>query len=400
MKQNKNILRAALLLLLVIAAPGARAQQLITANADGTYTITMPDHNVKVTADVKKLLTHQDISVSIPSQEWTGSELAPVITVTDDETTLTPTTDYTVTAPSGTIQDASDYTFTINGAGNYSGETTATFTITPKPVTVKANDMTKVIGEADPTLTATVTGLVDGYDITYDLSRETGEEAGTYIITPSGATAQGNYTVTYLTGTMTIAMPTQVSITLTEEYGTYCCPNQDLDFSEATGLTAYIAAGYNKNEGSLLMVKVTSVPAGTGLLLKGTAGSTYTAKVQASPYVYSNLLTGTIAETDVTTNDLILGKSEIDNAIGFYRVREPGKLAAGKAYLKDMVPTAGARMLSLEFYDDATDIREKVKVNSEKFATAEWYTLDGRKLQGRPTKKGLYLLNGKKVVVR
>jgi len=398
MKQNKNILRAALLLLLVIAAPGARAQQLITANADGTYTITMPDHNVKVTADVKKLLTHQDISVSIPSQEWTGSELAPVITVTDDEMTLTPTTDYTVTAPSGTIQDASDYTFTINGAGNYSGETTATFTITPKPVTVKANDMTKVIGEADPTLTATVTGLVDGYDITYDLSRETGEEAGTYIITPSGATAQGNYTVTYLTGTMTIAMPTQVSIALTEEYGTYCS-DYDLDFSGATGLTAYIAAGYNKTEHTLLMVKVTSVPAGTGLLLKGTAGSTYTTKVQASPYVYSNLLTGTTAETNVTADDFILGKK--GDKVGFYHA-EAGTLAAGKAYLdhtKLGTSTSGAPMLNLEFYDDATGIAD-VRSKMSDAVTEDWYTLDGRKLQGRPTKKGLYLLNGKKVVVR
>lgn len=130
MKQNKNILRAALLLLLGIAAPEVRAQQLITANADGTYTIIMPDNNVTVTADVKKLLTHKDISVSIPSQEWTGSELTPVITVTDGENTLALTTDYTVTAPSGTVQNAGNYTYTITGAGNYSGETTATFTIT------------------------------------------------------------------------------------------------------------------------------------------------------------------------------------------------------------------------------------------------------------------------------
>ena len=130
MKQNKNILRAALLLLLVIAAPEVRAQQLITDNGDGTYTITMPDHNVTVTADVKKLLTHKDISVTIPSQEWTGSELTPVITVKDGENTLALTTDYTVTAPSGTVQNAGNYTYTITGAGNYSGETTATFTIT------------------------------------------------------------------------------------------------------------------------------------------------------------------------------------------------------------------------------------------------------------------------------
>ena len=117
MKQNKNILRAALLLLLGIAAPEARAQQLMTDNGDGTYTITMPAGDVTVTADVKKLLTHKDIKVSIPSQEWTGSELTPVITVTDGETELTLNTDYTVTAPSGTVQNAGNYTYTITGAG-------------------------------------------------------------------------------------------------------------------------------------------------------------------------------------------------------------------------------------------------------------------------------------------
>ena len=345
-----------------------------------------------------KLMTNTGITVSIPSQEWTGNALTPVITVTDGTTTLNETTDYTVTAPSGPIQNANDYTYTITGAGNYSGETTATFTITPKPVTVKANDMTKVIGEADPTLTATVTGLVDGYDITYDLSRETGEEAGTYIITPSGATAQGNYTVTYLTGTMTIAMPTQVSIALTEEYGTYCS-DYDLDFSGATGLTAYIAAGYNKTEHTLLMVKVTSVPKGTGLLLKSTSatGGNFTATVKPSPYVYSNLLTGTTAGTNVTADDFILGKK--GDKVGFYHA-EAGTLAAGKAYLdhtKLGTSTSGARMLNLEFYDDATAIRANIR---EIAGGDQWYTLDGRKLQSKPTLKGLYILNGKKTVVR
>ena len=29
-----------------------------------------------------------------------------------------------------------------------------------------------------------------------------------------------------------------------------------------------------------------------------------------------------------------------------------------------------------------------------------WYSLDGRKLNGKPTKKGLYINNGKKVVIK
>ena len=31
---------------------------------------------------------------------------------------------------------------------------------------------------------------------------------------------------------------------------------------------------------------------------------------------------------------------------------------------------------------------------------ADWYTLDGRKLEGEPTEKGVYIVNGKKVYVK
>jgi hypothetical protein len=30
----------------------------------------------------------------------------------------------------------------------------------------------------------------------------------------------------------------------------------------------------------------------------------------------------------------------------------------------------------------------------------EWYTLDGKRLDGKPSQKGLYLRNGKKVVIK
>ena len=51
--------------------------------------------------------------------------------------------------------------------------------------------------------------------------------------------------------------------------------------------------------------------------------------------------------------------------------------------------------------DETTSLREKGIVKSEEFATAaEWYTLDGVKLSGKPTKKGLYIVNGKKKFVR
>ena len=77
-------------------------------------------------------------------------------------------------------------------------------TITPAPATVTADDKSKIPGFADPTLTATVTGLIGSDTVSYSLSRAAGEAIGTYAITASGAADQGNYTVAYAPGTFTI----------------------------------------------------------------------------------------------------------------------------------------------------------------------------------------------------
>lgn len=76
--------------------------------------------------------------------------------------------------------------------------------INPLAVTVTAKDYTKYVGEKDPAFEATVTGTINNDTVSYTISREAGETAGTYPITPAGAVAQGNYTVTYKAGTLTI----------------------------------------------------------------------------------------------------------------------------------------------------------------------------------------------------
>ena len=92
------------------------------------------------------------------------------------------------------------------------------FTILSAPLTVAADDKTKVYGEDDPALTATVKGLVNGdteasLGLVYSLDRATGEGAGTYAITPTGTTPQGgeygkNYDIAYSNGTFTITKAT------------------------------------------------------------------------------------------------------------------------------------------------------------------------------------------------
>ena len=76
--------------------------------------------------------------------------------------------------------------------------------ITPAQVTVTANAATKMEGEKDPELTATVVGLIGEDTIEYTLTREAGEEVGQYTIEAAGEEAQGNYRVNYVPGTFKI----------------------------------------------------------------------------------------------------------------------------------------------------------------------------------------------------
>ena len=38
--------------------------------------------------------------------------------------------------------------------------------------------------------------------------------------------------------------------------------------------------------------------------------------------------------------------------------------------------------------------------NEESATATGWYTIDGRKLNGKPGEKGVYILNGRKIVIR
>ena len=48
--------------------------------------------------------------------------------------------------------------------------------------------------------------------------------------------------------------------------------------------------------------------------------------------------------------------------------------------------------------DDATGIEGNRAVADE--ADEQWFDLQGRRLEQKPTKKGIYILNGRKVVVK
>ena len=116
------------------------------------------------------------------------------------------------------VKDSVTVNVRVSSEGNYDGYVTGTekLTITPKAVTVTADDLSKIYKEDDPELTATVTGTLGEDTLIYQLSRESGEDVGKYPITARGEAIQGNYTVTYKPGTLTIVAAqrtTELSVT-------------------------------------------------------------------------------------------------------------------------------------------------------------------------------------------
>ena len=181
---------------------------------DGNYTIDKDEGKLSITAQSidpgtdpeKPNPDYTGAKVNSPSDEvYDGNEHKWIPTVTDKaHKKLKAGKDYTVEYSTKNFKDVGTIDVTITGIGNYTGTVTRTYKITPKSVTVTAEDKTKVFGETDPKLTATVTGTIGKDTVEYTLSRKAGEDVGTYTITPSGKAEQTNYKVSYVAGTLTI----------------------------------------------------------------------------------------------------------------------------------------------------------------------------------------------------
>ena len=180
--------------------------------------------------------------------------------------------------------------------------------------------------------------------------------------------------------------------------GTYC-GDHDLDFSKVDGLKAYIASGFLSNTGTVMLMKVYDVPAYTGIMIKGEAG-TYKIPYATSYAYYSNLFVGCVKRTTVEPtegNKTNFYLSNGSNGLGFYRVSSTRTLSANRAYLQ--LPTSmvgNARSLNLEFTEEEpTGIRF---VGTDAQNGDNTYDLQGRKVLNPG--KGLYIKNGKKMIIR
>ena len=201
------------------------------------------------------------------------------------------------------------------------------------------------------------------------------------------------------------------------------CSTVDLDFSslEGDGVKAFIVTGYDNSSSVIWLTRVTHVSAGVGLIVKGPKGE-YSVPSSGAQTSYANMLVGnnsgssvSLAPSDATYTYMVMSKGEflsfgstIDFPSGMAYLRIPktalamtrsaGNDTPSSSYSFTEEPevismTIDTRSISGE--GDTTGIHEAKRegVNHD-----EWYTLQGQRVTNPG--KGLYIKNGKKVVIR
>lgn len=201
--------------------------------------------------------------------------------------------------------------------------------------------------------------------------------------------------------------PTIQSIVISKEKvnigGATLVSENALDFSEVTEVKAYVATAAEK--GTVTFTQVNKVPANTPLYL--TADDAVSIEVPVlegeADAIATNLLKGSAsATTSLQSTDAIkYYVFGVKNGVsGFYPVSDSQNLtsAAGKAYLQLTAEQAAtAPMLWLNFEDAQTTGVNEVRSKMEE-VRGIYYNLAGQRVDN-PT-KGIYIVNGKKVVIK
>lgn len=169
------------------------------------------------------------------------------------------------------------------------------------------------------------------------------------------------------------------------------------------------------------------IKAGRPYIVKWTPGAGESASIVENPYFNDVYITATPVEALTTDDDCVTfqgcysptviyeeGTEKHNLYLGdantlYYPTAEGFTVNACRAYftLKDDLiagepssQQANVRAFVLNFGDDSTGIISVSKESRSEGVADAWYSLDGRKLNVKPTAKGLYINNGRKIIIK
>ena len=242
-----------------VALTGVESYMTVASGNKGT---NAGNYEVEITLDNN----HKWADGSDGKVQWSIGKAQAGISVNTD--TITVTYGETVTLPTATanfgtvvcdktaadLVNAGTYTvtYTVEGTTNFEGDTKSiTVIVNAKSITVTADAVSKTYGEADPTLTYKVEGLVNGDELTGELNRVAGENVGDYAIEQNTLTAGNNYTISYTGAKLTINPKaiTEADVKLNGSL-TYTSSEQTQPITVTAGITYEVTGNKATNAGT------------------------------------------------------------------------------------------------------------------------------------------------------
>lgn len=159
------------------------------------------------------------------------------------------------------------------------------------------------------------------------------------------------------------------------------------------GITAYTLTYSGGDEATATEVSGT-LPAATPVLLNGSGAATFTASaaaVSADAPCTEGALTGVLQQTFAPVGSYVLQNQE--QGVGFYQVAKEGSIAV-KPFRAYLTAASSARQLRIAYPGQTTAISTLTATE----AAAPAYNLQGQRVL--PTAKGLYIIDGRKVMVK
>ena len=154
------------------------------------------------------------------------------------------------------------------------------------------------------------------------------------------------------------------------------------------GVTAYSA----KNMGSYVkLTPVTAAPAGAGVIIEASQGTYKIPTLDDADDLENNDLQ--VSDGNVEGDGTIYVLAKKNDKVGFYKLADGDKVPVGKAYLK-ITGSSAPEFLGFGG-GDTTSISE---LNVKGQADGTYFNLAGQRV-AQPT-KGLYIMNGKKYIVK
>ncbi len=391
----------------------------VTAVATGSTTIT-----ITAPADANNLYTAASREINVTVNAPAGSGETPAATKTEisantllsnslpegwtgDGEIWSGSSNYGAVTAAGTIGNSYDLkTSTINLNGNYSAAEVSfqhtgnqAFSTTG---TGRAEACKLFVKDGDTETQVTINTMFAGNNWTYvtnttSLTDYIGKSIQLiFRYTPSSGN-QGKWEVKNFKVQATPIQTTTATIAQSG-YGTYCYEYPlDLDQLDEN-VKAYIVT--NVSGSTVTFTQITGkIKGGVPFILYGTPG-TYTLTLAASSETVpaGNLLVGTLAPKYVTTVEGDYTNFGLSQG-SFVKINS-GTVPANKAYLPLLTANVpSASRLSIVF-DDATGISDAMRLNDNgQMINDNVYDLQGRRV-ATPQKGGLYIVNGKKVLVK